>query len=359
MHIQAVQQSLASESAKTSSKLLDQNQQVPTIGGDAFDGSAEPTIYMSDNRMPVMIEFSSMIVYVVFAALLLALLFILPGVRRKKMTSLLALVTLLLVGASLLLSLAGSHWLTGELQLHEAPYGALTSETITGKLEVNIGLSSTNVTLYGRIMGNSGNKQVDYNERFHWDRPDRMLNEHEEALRRGLPYPILTITEFLSQDSDGFNWMRQLRLAGYYTSFALYVALAFWCLTMVIMCLLPIYLPHMMQITGVLMMLSVWVYTLLIKSPRGFVVQMGEAPMELTFGRTYMTAFVAGALSMSSGVVMFILQMNTPHDQFTIMDCDNYLKNQRALYWADRKSPMKTKKSHHQNSVVTPIVENA
>uniref|UniRef100_A0A6G1S9E7 DUOXA-like protein C06E1.3 n=1 Tax=Aceria tosichella TaxID=561515 RepID=A0A6G1S9E7_9ACAR len=347
--------------------------------GDPFDGSAEPIVYMSDNRMPVMIELSSAIIYIIFAALLLALISILPGIRRKKMTSFVGLATLLVVGTSILLSLDGSYWLTSSLQIYESPYGALTSETISGKLEVNIGLSSTNVTLYGHLKSADSKdyaktrsdldatmhnhqeapqnanstpassstqsirgdyKLVDYNERFHWDRPERMGAEHEQALRRGLPYPILTITEFLSQDSDGFNWMRQLRQAGYFTSLALYAALASWCLTALIMCVLPIYLPHMMQITGAIMMSSVWIYTLLIESPRSFVIRLGETPMEFEFGHTYVMTFMAGALSMFSGVMMFILQMNKPHDQVTIMDCDNYVKNQRALYGDNGRSPV-------------------
>lgn len=324
-----------------------------SLQDDPFDGSAEPIVYMSDNRMPVMMELSNAIIYIIFAALLLALISILPGIRRKKMTSFVGLSTLLVVGTSILLALDGSYWLTGDLQIYESPYGALTSETISGKLEVNIGLSSTNVTLYGHLKGSgeigqhatslhyhrlnsttTRGKFVDYNERFHWDRPERMGGEHEQALRRGLPYPILTITEFLSQDSDGFNWMRQLRQAGYFTSLALIAALASWCLTAMVMCVLPVYLPHMMQITGALMMSSVWIYTLLIESPRSFVIRLGETPMEFEFGHTYVMTFMAGALSMFSGVMMFVLQMNKPHDQVTIMDCEDYVKNQKTLYGA-------------------------
>jgi dual oxidase maturation factor 1 len=339
----------------TSGKLVASSQH---LGGDPFDGSAAPIVYMSDNRMPVIMDTSSAIIYIIFAALLLALISILPGIRRKRMTSFVGLATLLVVGTSILLSLNGTYWLTGTLNIYRSPYGALTSDTITGQLEVNIGLSSTNVTLYGRLVGADDKAQaghhhqghqeqktttskqaanlVDYNERFHWDSPDRMSLEHDRALRRGLPYPILTITEFLSQDSDGFNWMRQLRQAGYFTSIALYAALASWCLTALVMCMLPVYLPHMMQITGAIMMSSVWIYTLLIESPKSFVIRLGEAPLEFEFGHTYVITFMAGALSMFAGVMMFVLQMNKPHDRMTIMDCDDYVKNQKALYGNDK-----------------------
>lgn len=336
------QEQQLNDNNNTISMAIDSNSQ-----NDAFDGSAEPTVYMSDNRMPVMIEFNSTIIYIVFAALILALLFILPGVRKTKVTSLLGMLTLLTVGASILLALDGTTWLTGSIQVVDAPYSSLTRDTVTGKLEVNIGLSSANVTLLGRLVGfeerfdssllEAGQQQdvvrnVDYNERFKWDQPEKMHKEHIEALRKGLPYPILTVTEFLSHDSDGFNWTRQLRQAGFYSSLALYTALASWCLMTVVMCILPVYLPHMMQITGALMMLSVWFYTLFIQSPKSFAFQLGASPIEFAFGYTYVTTFIAGAMSMFAGVLLFAIQLSNPHKQFTIMDSEQFVNDQKALY---------------------------
>lgn len=336
---------------------------------EAFDGSSEPIIYMSDNRMPVMIELSSAFIYIIFASLLLALLFILPGVRKTRLSSLLGLVTLLVVGASILLALEGSYWLTGSIHIFGAPYSALTSDTVSGKLEVNIGLSSANVTLVGKLanlesslkrvssesqffdLTNKQTKGVDYNERFHWDQPEKMLGDHIEALRKGLPYPILTVTEFFSQDSDGFNWTRQLRQAGFYSTLALYTALASWCLMTIIMCVIPVYLPHMMQITGALMMSSVWIYTLLIQSPKSFAFQLGGSPIEFSFGYTYVTTFIAGAVSMFAGVLLFAMQINNPHKQVTIMDSEQYVKDQKVLYGSGNPMTVST--------VLKPCIQNA
>lgn len=334
---------------------------------EAFDGSAEPIIYMSDNRMPVMIEFSSAIIYIIFVSLIFALLFILPGVRKTKVTSLLGLITLLTVGASILLAIEGSYWLTGSIQILSSPYSALTSETISGKLDVNIGLSSANVTLIGKLVSNldklqqatsESMKTVDYNERFHWDQPEKMASEHVEALKRGLPYPILTVTEFFSQDSDGFNWTRQLRQAGFYSRLALYTALASWCLMTIITCVLPVYLPHMMQITGALMMSSVWIYTLLIQSPKSFAFQLGGNAIEFSFGYTYVTTFITGAMSMFAGVLLFAMQITNPHKQFTIMDSEQYVNDQKAMYNIDllasaNNNTTKPVKFHIQQSPTT------
>ncbi|KHJ76714.1 hypothetical protein OESDEN_23666 [Oesophagostomum dentatum] len=43
-----------------------------------------------------------------------------------------------------------------------------------------------------------------------------MEKELSNALRKGLPFPILKVIEYLS--GDGFSWGRQYRVAGYYTA---------------------------------------------------------------------------------------------------------------------------------------------
>ena len=52
-----------------------------------------------------------------------------------------------------------------------------------------------------------------------------MKQEFQRALAKGLPYPILTIAEYLSQDGEGFHWGRSYRLAGYYTGITLWYVL--------------------------------------------------------------------------------------------------------------------------------------
>lgn len=323
-------------------KMMSQNTSMMNQS-DPFESSAGPIMYMSENRMPVMIEFNTAIIYVIFAALIMALLFILPGVRRTKLTSLLGLITLLTVGATILLALDGTRWLTGTMQLQEATYGSLTGDTVTGRLEVHIGLTSANVTLTGRLSPiatdeddanefNKSTKFVDYNERFYWRSPDNMAREHIAALRRGLPYPILTVTEFLSHDADGFSWTRNLRQAGYYCTMSLYAALASWSLTLAVMCMIPVYLPYMMQMTGVLMVFSASIYTALIQTPQDLTLQINGVSMEFALGYTYVSTIVVGGLSVFAGLLLLAYQFNRPHEQFTIMDSENFVQDQKALH---------------------------
>lgn len=49
-----------------------------------------------------------------------------------------------------------------------------------------------------------------------------MEMELEKSLRKGLPYPILKIIEYLSVDRAGFIWGRQYRLTGHYTIYLLW-----------------------------------------------------------------------------------------------------------------------------------------
>ncbi len=49
-----------------------------------------------------------------------------------------------------------------------------------------------------------------------------MEKELHKGLHKGLPYPILSVIEYLSVDRAGFKWGRQYRLSGYYTSILLW-----------------------------------------------------------------------------------------------------------------------------------------
>ncbi len=49
-----------------------------------------------------------------------------------------------------------------------------------------------------------------------------MIEAYESALRKGLPYPILTVAEYLSLDEEGFCWGRIYRSAGYFSGICLW-----------------------------------------------------------------------------------------------------------------------------------------
>ena len=57
---------------------------------------------------------------------------------------------------------------------------------------------------------------VAFNERFDFERPDQLQQEYKKGLKKGLPFPILTVAEYMSVDAEGFCWGRNYRQAGYY-----------------------------------------------------------------------------------------------------------------------------------------------
>lgn len=63
---------------------------------------------------------------------------------------------------------------------------------------------------------------INFNERFYWIKTTDMKHQYRESLVKGLPYPILTVAEYLTLDDEGMAWGRYYRSAGYYTSITLW-----------------------------------------------------------------------------------------------------------------------------------------
>ena len=102
-------------------------------------------------------------------------------------------------------------------------YRAFSNEKVFGRLGIYIGLGHVNITLEAMpIFGNTTTMDVNFNERFLFERPTQLKEEYQEALVKGLPFPILTVAEYLSVDAEGFCWGRSYRAAGYYASIFLW-----------------------------------------------------------------------------------------------------------------------------------------
>lgn len=110
------------------------------------------------------------------------------------------------------------------------------------------------------------NVDINFNERFYWIEPDQMRHEHHSALERGLPYPILTVVEYLSQDDGGFSWSRKYRMAGYYASIMLWVSSSLCVLMFFLHCAAPKYGIYMMQIIGCIHLATNFTYATLVPS---------------------------------------------------------------------------------------------
>merc|ERR1719411_643350 len=190
-----------------------------------------------------------------------------PGIRRERFTTFTSVILSLFVGGSTLIGICGCGWHTAEADISSA-YRAFSNEKLNGRIGVYIGLMHVNVTL--DALPNQSNESnfmdVAFNERFGFDKPTQLMEEFRKGLKKGLPFPILTVAEYMAVDAEGFCWGRNYRQAGYYCNFFLWASFAFWILMNITLVSIPRYGAYMMVITGSTMNFSLIVYYWLLPS---------------------------------------------------------------------------------------------
>ncbi|KRY74898.1 DUOXA-like protein C06E1.3 [Trichinella pseudospiralis] len=226
---------------------------------NAFRDNGGPTFY-GDHRTSVLIDFTTAKIAVVFSIFFITFLIIFPGIRRRKLASFLSVILTLFVGASILLVHFYPCWHEAEVTLF-SPYRAFTAERFFGVLGVKIGLSHANITLIGESDQKSKD-YMNYNERIHFTDVRTMQQNLVESLHKGLPYPIITVTEYFAMEKAGFIWGRGYRLAGYYTDFILWISFSLWCVLMLVMCMLPRYFSRILSLLGCCLLISNAVYAM-------------------------------------------------------------------------------------------------
>ncbi|KFD50803.1 hypothetical protein M513_08344 [Trichuris suis] len=214
---------------------------------NAFREFGGPTWY-GDHRTPVVIDFTITQIAVIFSVFLTTFLIIFPGVRRRKWASFLSTVQTLLIGASILIAHFHPSWHQADVEVFSS-YRSFSSERVLGMLGIHIGLSCANITLQGSTEKNS-HEFMNYNERIYFTDVKTMHRNLLDSLHKGLPYPIITVIEYLAADKAGFIWGRAYRLAGYYTDFLLWISFSLWCLLVLMICALPRYFSRMLASTG-------------------------------------------------------------------------------------------------------------
>lgn len=153
-----------------------------------------------------------------------------------------------------------------------------------------------------------------------------MKQEHQKALAKGLPFPILTVAEYLSQDSEGFCWGRRYRQSGYYASLLLWTSFASWILMNILLCAVPRYGLFMMQLTGVLMLLSVTLYAILLPK-KGLVIPFEQPSginslLTFSFGWSFWLVLITGSIAVLVGAIITIIDTLYPNKFSTILEID-------------------------------------
>lgn len=168
-------------------------------------------------------------------------------------------------------------------------------------------------------IGNWSTRDIDFNERFRWDAALDMHDSYRQALKRGLPYPILTVAEYFSLGREGFAWGGQYRAAGYYASIMLWASLASWFLMNLLLLAVPRYGAYTKIVTGLLLVCTNIGYSWIIpKPPLTIIVEGGH--LSFHFGWCYWLVMVAGILCLCFGTVISIVDLVWPHTFSTVLE---------------------------------------
>lgn len=308
---------------------------------DAFREHGGPTLYSHSNRTAVTADAATLILYIVFITLFLAFVIIFPGVRRQRFTTFTSVTLSLFVGTAILVGQHGSAWHTAEVEISSA-YRAFSREKVMGTLGVHIGLNSVNVTLKAMPIYNQSS-DIDYNERFHWIGADQMKDDYVAALKKGLPFPILTVGEYFTVDAEGFCWGRNYREAGYYTSIFLWMAFALWVLSNLLLVVVPRYGANLMTLTGITLLFCNFVYFRLLPS-RPLIIRLEQSTIEFSFGWSFWLVLVAGSLCVLMGGAVSIIDIIYPHKFSTILEVDFGTPFDRHTIIEDSQETKKKKK---------------
>jgi len=285
-----------------------------------FRDNGGPTLYPESNRTSVIADVQALTVYIVFATLLVAFFVVMPGIRKERFTTFTSVVLSLFVGGTTLVGICGCGWHTATAEISSA-YRAFSNEKIQGRIGVYIGLDHVNVTLAAMPRYYNQTMDVNFNERFDFERPDQLKEEYRKGLKKGLPFPILTVAEYMSVDAEGFCWGRNYRQAGYYTNFFLWASFAVWLLMNIMLIIVPRYGAYLMSLTGAMMMFSDLIYVWLLPS-RELKIPFEGIVLEFELGWCFWLVMTAGGLCMMIGISISVIDLIYPHKFSIVLEMD-------------------------------------
>ena len=225
----------------------------------------------------------------------------------------------MLIGCVIWVTYFGTSWHVAESSI-TGPYRAFSRQKIFAYVGVYIGLQSVNITLKAKPI-HKNNEEIDFNERFWWIGATEMKQEYQNALIKGLPYPILTISEYLSRSDEGFCWGTSYRTAGYYSATLLAIAGTAWLLMIVLHCAVPLYGIYAMQVTGAIMLTTNAVYALLLPA-KPLVIPFEDGTLSFTFGWCYWSVLISGSIAVAVGATLSIIDFIFPNKFSTILEVD-------------------------------------
>lgn len=291
---------------------------------DAFRDNGGPTLYSYSNRTPVTGDVHLITIFIIFCTIFAAFLIIFPGIRKERLTTFFTVTLSLFVGTSIQVAQYGSTWHTTSSQIVSS-YSVFSRHRTHAEIGGYIGLMHINITY--KVIGNEQNffsdsiNDVEYNERFWWRTPNEMSTSVKDGLKRGTPFPIISLAEYFSLHQEGFSWGNKYRQAGHYTSKTLWTCFAFWLMTNLLLIVVPRYGAYSMILTGSLMLLSTLIYWSLLPC-EPLVAHVDGSILIFHFGWNYWLVMIAGIGCLIGGLIITIIDLIFPHQFSTILEVD-------------------------------------
>lgn len=159
--------------------------------------------------------------------------------------------------------------------------------------------------------GDGKDGDIRFNERMELLTAEGMRIQMRKALQRGLPVPILTVFNYLSHQEEGFRWSFDFRLAGHYCEFVLTLTLICWAWMNIFFLVIPRYGAIAMIATGILALISVFLYWILLPA-REMVIHLNGAALHFKLGGCYWTVLTSGWAALITGVVLLVVDLHRP-----------------------------------------------
>ncbi|KAM5235525.1 dual oxidase 2-like [Ctenodactylus gundi] len=276
----------------------------------AAPGRAFP--FYADPKPNFPMDTALAVIITIFLTALVTFIVILPGIRGKtRLFWLLRVVTSLFIGAAVLAVNFSSEWSVGRVSANTT-YKAFSAQRISAEVGLRIGLGGVNITLTGTPVQQL-NETIDYNEEFTWHLGRNYAEEYAQALRKGLPNPVLYLAEKFSPRSP-CGLYEQYRLAGHYASAMLWVAFLCWLLANVMLSMpVLVYGGHMLLATGGFQLLALFFFSTVASFTPPCPLRLGTAVLHIHHGPAFWVTLATGLLCVLLGLIMAVAHRLLPH----------------------------------------------
>ncbi|XP_062926229.1 dual oxidase maturation factor 1 [Mobula hypostoma] len=251
-----------------------------------------------------------LVVILVFLVLAVTFLIILPGIRgRGRIYSFYRAILSLFIGVIIVVVNFTSDWEEGYVTVNTT-YKAFSSEIIRARVGLQIGLTGINVTLKG-LPVNQLNETIDYNENFQWKFELDYDKESYRGLERGLPNPILYISEKFTSRAPCIVNM-QYRFSGHYATAMMWVAFCSWVISNILFSMSTIvYGGYMTLVTSAFMMFGVIAFATTRNVPP-CLIHFGPATLKTSLSVSFWLTLATALLCFILGVLVIVMHHFIP-----------------------------------------------